>query len=141
MKKIGILIILSITFIACNTTVNNYTDTEKACITGIIESDSEAGKIRNYACEKQSLSQTIKDYTAHLNAMDFSDCPDGFSMAFKNHIKAWENIIAITSNHDKLRGEMHHLFDEISKSTDSAIFNKEVKAIWDTWALVEKEME
>ncbi len=141
MKRYNIFILISVSLFTCNNGSKNYTTIEKACINNVIELDSEAGEIRNHACEKQSLSQTIKDYVAHLNSMDFSSCPDSFSTAFKNHVKAWENIIVITGNHDKLRGEMHHLFDEISKSTDSAVFKKELKAIWDTWALVEKEIE
>ncbi|MDJ0645873.1 MAG: hypothetical protein QNJ57_07830 [Flavobacteriaceae bacterium] len=112
--------------------------TSEQCVTYILKKDDSLGTIRNHSCEKISLSTTIQQYTSSLNELDFSNCPEDFSKAFKDHISAWNEMTAITDRHDQLRGEMHDLFDIIEKSLDSTEFAARLKAIWDTWEPIEK---
>ncbi len=142
MKKI-IILVCSITIIACQnkSKSNNTKTTPSTCIQQVIAIDDSLGNIRNHACEKISLSQTIKNYSNALSKIDFSGCPTDFSESFHNHIRAWDDIIDVTNNHAHLRGEMHDLFDQIKESKDSTLFNSKVKSIWDTWADIEKNMQ
>lgn len=107
----------------------------------IIQKDAELGKIRNHACENQSLSRTIEDYIQALEKLSFQNCPEEFAIAFKKHIKAWDQIIPLTNEYPDLRGEMHQLFNIIGDTENGATFKAKVDEIWSTWALVEKEME
>lgn len=120
---------------------NNAPTLGKACIEKIIAADEKVGKIRNHACEKISMSQTIKNYVDALRKLDFSDCPTNFTKAFEKHINAWEKMIDITNKYPDMRGEMHDLFDELEKGEDSETFKPLLKAIWDTWDDIEKTME
>lgn len=113
----------------------------KECIEVILKKDDSLGTIRNHACEKISLSNTINQYTSSLNNLDFLNCPEDFKNAFQLHIKAWNDMTSITNNYDSLRGEMHTLFDEIESSKDSIIFKQKLKIIWDTWAVIEKRIK
>ena len=113
----------------------------KNCIDKIIKIDDSLGKIRNHECEKISLSQTITNYANSLNNLDFNDCPQHFKIAFKNHEQAWRNMISLTNNYSEIRGEMHNLFNQIEASKDSATFKPLLKNIWDTWSVIEKEIE
>ncbi|MBK7854771.1 MAG: hypothetical protein IPJ79_07555 [Bacteroidetes bacterium] len=47
---------------------NNLEDDKlnKECMNRVIALDDSLGKIRNHACEKISLSQSIKDYSAGM---------------------------------------------------------------------------
>ena len=107
------------------------------CEERILAEDSKLGKIRNYACERQSLSLTIHEYVQGLEALDFEACPAAFVTAFARHRRAWEAMIPVTDKHSELRGEMHDLFDQIALSADSTEYKTKLKAIWDTWAEVE----
>ena len=107
------------------------------CITNVFAQDDKLGKIRNHACEKISLSETIDNYVAGLEAVDFSNCPTAFHQAFVNHMDAWKKMSVVTSKYGDMRGEMHDLFDSIEKNKEDEEFPKRLKAIWDTWSIVE----
>ncbi len=113
----------------------------KNCMEQVIVADDKLGKIRNHACEKQSLNKTIEDYTLGLEQLDFTNCPNHFTLAFKEHIAAWKAIQPITTNYTTLRGEMHDLFKQIESGKDSVIFKQKVKAVWDTWYIIEATMK
>ncbi|NNC69658.1 MAG: hypothetical protein HKN90_02430 [Flavobacteriaceae bacterium] len=108
------------------------------CVDHIFKKDDSLGTVRNHTSEEISLSETIKRYTAALNHLDFSNCPDEFSAAFNEHIVAWNQMKDVTDRYSDLRGEMHDLFDVIDKSKDSSEFRAHLKAIWDTWEPIEK---
>ena len=107
------------------------------CIERIITKDSVLGSVRNTATKSLTLTETITNYTKALEELDFTDCPEQFTTAFKSHIEAWKNMKTLTVSHDTLRGEMHEVFKEIETSADSVIFKTLLKDIWDTWDLVE----
>jgi len=50
----------------------------KECIDYVIDTDKSLGAIRNHACEKKSLSETIDDYVHSLDNLSFSNCPPIF---------------------------------------------------------------
>lgn len=136
MKNIVLLIGLCLFHIHCF-----GQKTENDCIKHVIATDSNFGKIRNHACEQQSLSETIEEYANNLNKIDFSNCPKSFTKAFHEHIKTWEALLPIVKKHPNLRGEMHDLFKIIEKGNDAEVFKKLVQDIWSTWAIIEQEME
>ncbi|MCB0544193.1 MAG: hypothetical protein H6575_05330 [Lewinellaceae bacterium] len=113
----------------------------KACMDSIIAFDSRVGTIRNHACEKQSLSKTITEYTEALENADFAACPVAFKNAFLKHIQAWRNALAVTDKYPELRGEMHDLFNKIESGDDGPVFKTLVADIWATWADIEKVMK
>ena len=109
------------------------------CVDRIFQKDSVLGDIRNYASEKISLSETIDNYTNGLQSLDYTDCPDKFRSAFQEHIQAWLNIKIVSDNYPSLRGELHDIFAELEKSSDSIAFKSLVKQIWDSWKMVEEQ--
>ena len=121
-----------------NPDAKNITDD---CIKMIITADDSLGSVRNNACREISLSQTIINYTAGLESLDFSNCPKPFSDAFQSHIKAWNNMLKETDNYPDLRGEMHDLFDQIKAGSDSTKFKILEAEIWSTWSAVEEAMK
>lgn len=134
-------------FCACsnpNTTTSSTEATapsvEKVCINKVIEVDAILGAARNHACEKISLSQTIKEYSKGIDNIDFAQCPKKFTTAFKKHQTAWLNMLMITDKYPDLRGEMHDLFKQLEETQDAERFKILLKDIWDTWAEVEQEM-
>ena len=108
-------------------------------ISTILTRDGELAAIRDHACEDTTLSATIRQYVAGIDALDFSGCPAEFTGAFRRHRDAWENSIAFFGQFDSLRGEMHLLFETIERGGESqkAAYEKELKAIMDTWSEVE----
>lgn len=114
---------------------NHYTE----AIRTILARDSELAAIRDHACEDTALSATIRQYVAGIDAIDFSGCPAEFTGAFRRHRDAWENSIPFFGQFDSLRGEMHVLFNTIAESGENqkAAYEKELKAIMDTWGEVE----
>ncbi|WP_418603117.1 hypothetical protein [Hwangdonia sp.] len=135
------VLVLIFVLIGCKQKEKNHAVANKDCIEKIIKTDDSLGTIRNYECEKISLSQTISNYANSLNNLDFTGCPEQFKTAFKNHEQAWRNMMVLTNNYPELRGEMHDLFDTIKTGKDSAAFNPLLKNIWDTWAIIEKEIK
>ena len=138
-------IILIFTFLTLPLACSNSSHKEIAnssdnCVKTIIAIDDSLGKIRNHQCEEISLSETIKNYTASLRSLDYSQCPQSFSNAFMSHIDAWNNVIEVTDKYSDLRGEMHELFDQIKQTSDSTQFKSLVAEIWNTWADIEKEI-
>lgn len=133
-----LLMFLSVLSLSACVKVNSSEGKLLSCVDVILKKDSELGEIRNHACEKISLSKTIDEYVSSLEKLDYSTCPESFTNAFKNHRSAWIDTKQITNRYPELRGEMHDLFDEINKTSDSTEFKKLVKGIWDTWAEVEK---
>lgn len=113
---------------------------ELKCMEYIINKDDSLGKVRNYACEKIPLSNTIEQYVTSVQELDFSNCPGNFSLAFENHINAWEAMKQVTNHFPNLRGEMHDLFDTIAQSEHKNTFDPLLKEIWDSWASVENAM-
>ncbi|MEW4923675.1 hypothetical protein [Algibacter sp. 2305UL17-15] len=107
------------------------------CINFILSQDDSLGRIRNHACKSISLSNTIDQYVASINNLDFKNCPKDFFHAFENHMNAWTGMKQVTDNFPDLRGEMHDLFDTIAKSKYKQTFDPLLKDIWDTWELVE----
>jgi len=108
------------------------------CINLVFEKDSILGAIRNHASEKISLSETINNYTNDLKSLDFNNCPEEFKSSFQNHIEAWLDIRKVTDKYPSLRGELHAIFADLEKSSDSTEFNILVKQIWATWEKVEE---
>ena len=127
-------------FLGCGVSSNSDQKSSKVCVESIIKKDSELGKVRNHACEKLSLSETIIEYTTALKQLDFSACEKEFEVAFSSHINAWENAVSITDKYPMLRGEMHDLFDKIELTSDSTEFKSLVASIWSTWGEVESAM-
>ena len=110
----------------------------KDCVGSVLQLDSIKGGIRNKASLGSPLSSAIKDYVSAVDSFDFSNCPERFSTAFKNHLDAWKEMLPVTDKHAGLRGEMHDLFKQIEHSADSVAFRLRLKKVWDTWAEVEK---
>ncbi len=144
-----LLIAFSILMLACNSSTpkNNTSSSHdstalgKECIKKVIALDDSLGTVRNHACETISLSETIQKYVQGMEAINYNNCPEAFSTAFKKHREAWTAMLSITDQYPDLRGEMHDLFDGIEKGKDAAIFKPLLKAIWDTWAEVENAMK
>lgn len=145
-----IIILCSNFFHSCNNGEANQKTTvllspqevaAKACVQRIIAYDEELGTIRNHACEKQSLSKTINEYVAALEAANFENCPSAFQSAFEQHIGAWKAMVTITDKYPDLRGEMHDLLEEIEETTDGKEMKALTKAVFDTWRVVENEMK
>lgn len=120
---------------------NEHAGLERACIENIIEKDSELGKIRNFNCEEMPMSEAINRYVKKLNSLDFSSCSKEFTAAFQKHIEAWLSFTQVSDRYPNLRGEMHDVFAEIEKSTDSLEFRRLEKQIWDSWKEVEDAIE
>ena len=139
LQKIYIVVLVLLATYSCQKTKKEkaIVRTSQECVAYIFKTDDSLGTVRNHSCEKISLSQTIKQYTAELNKLDFSNCPEDFSNAFEAHITAWDKMTEVTDRHNELRGEMHDLFDSIEKSTDSSEFKVRLKAIWNTWKPIE----
>ncbi len=116
-----------------STTTSNST----SCIEYIIAQDDSLGGVRNHACENISLAETILQYATAVEQLDYSNCPSGFEAAFRNHCKAWRQMIPFVEKYPDLRGEMHDLFDEFEVGKDTAEFRPLLKEVWDTWADVE----
>ncbi|KAA3625396.1 MAG: hypothetical protein DWQ02_21840 [Bacteroidetes bacterium] len=145
MKNLSPIIFLALAlFLAsCDSNVNKEpknteTVNSSSCIELTLKMDDSLGTVRNHACETISLSATIDQYVKELQSLDYKGCPDSFINSFDNHLDAWTKMIPLTDKYPGLRGEMHVLFDEIKAGTDSVEFNQKLKAIWDTWAEVEK---
>ena len=144
MKKLNLFyLFLFVSFLLFNCNNAQPADSEnspQSCIEKIIAEDEKFGKIRNHACEKQSLTQTVNDYTTALEGLNFSGCPDDFSNAFKSHIEAWKAVVPVTDKYPDLRGEMHDVFEIIEGGSDSMEFKALVADVWATWEDVEKAM-
>ena len=107
------------------------------CIRYILSQDDSLGKIRNEASFIMPLSASIHNYTSDLQALNYKLCPTDFTIAFNNHIKAWQEMIPTVDPYSEMRGEMHYLFKEI-ENLDPDQFNLALENIWDTWDVVEK---
>ncbi|MGB4845841.1 MAG: hypothetical protein WBP16_15355 [Ferruginibacter sp.] len=114
---------------------------EKTSMEMVIKMDDSLGKIRNHACETATLSQAITNYADEIGKLDFTQCPKVFKTAFAKHRQAWIDFRELSDKYPDLRAEMHDLFDELEKSTDSLLFKKLSKQIWDTWGDIEKAMK
>ena len=121
------------------TKLESVTDIEKTgCMESILKRDSVLGEIRNHASEQISLSETIDNYTNSLKSLDYSDCPDKFTIAFHEHIEAWLAVKKVSDKYPELRGELHVIFSELEKKKDSLEFKSFETKIFDTWKVVEK---
>jgi DNA phosphorothioation-dependent restriction protein DptG len=142
-KSIVICFLIGV-FISCNQydtkeqqETKGLTKVEQYCIQQVIDLDDSLGTIRNHACETISLSETIDQYAAAMDKINYKDCPEKFTEAFAKHREAWKAMKDVTDNYPELRGEMHTLFDQIEKGKDSSLFKPRLKNIWDTWGAVE----
>jgi hypothetical protein len=132
--------------LACNNAGNKGSETKLESVTGIkktecmesiLKKDSELGKIRNHSSEQISLSETIDNYTNSLKSLDYSECPDKFTIAFHEHIEAWLDVKKVSDKYPELRGELHVIFSELEKKKDSLEFKSLEVKILDTWEIVE----
>jgi len=148
MFKYLLLIAAILTFGACgsdakNATVQNETtavaDTDVAepvdqnCLTRIIALDKEQSTARNQATEKQSLSQTIEEYRAAMEKIDYTGCPAELEPAVQRHLEVWKNITEVTDKYPNRRGEMSALFKELEKGADGAQIKVFIQRSYDTW--------
>ncbi len=141
--KLRLPIILGLPWLlACgNPETSSSPAEQKECMARVIAIDDSLGKIRNHACERISLNETIDNYVTKVESINFQACPSDFSSSFKNHCRAWINAKEITGKYATLRGEMHDLFRQIESGKDSIEFKRLQKDIWDTWAAIEKAMK
>ncbi|MDX1912902.1 MAG: DUF4932 domain-containing protein [Saprospiraceae bacterium] len=112
--------------------------TQELCMQNVIALDDSLGRLRNHACERISMSETIKNYVSALESIPFNGCPANFADGFKQHCAAWLALLPFTDRHPELRGEMHVLFKQLETGHDGEAFKAGVKKVWDTWDLVEK---
>lgn len=130
---------------ACRNSSSSQADqpgpTPCACVSSVISADEVAGKTRNHACEKGSISQTIKDYAEAINSMDYSGCPLGFTQAMHTHADAWSKLLLITDHYPGKRGEMHDLFSILKAGPEGEAFSLLEDEVWATWEEVEKAAE
>lgn len=117
-----------------------HSDTSKACIARGIALDDSLGTVRNYTCERISLSETITQYVQGVEAVSFQDCPEEFTKAFQQHLEAWTQMIEVSDHYPDLRGEMQDLFDILEVSEHQDEFQPRLAAIWDAWKEVEGVM-
>ena len=139
--------ILILLVLSCNnaekkgnqTKLENVTDIkEAACMESILKRDSELGKIRNHSSEQISLSETIDNYTNSIKSLNYSSCPEKFTIAFHEHIEAWLDVKKVSDKYPELRGELHVIFSEIEKKKDSLEFKSLELKLFDTWKIVEE---
>jgi len=139
--------ILILLVLSCNNTVKRGNETKLESVTGIkkakcIESilkrDSELGEIRNHSSEQISLSETIDNYTNSIKSLDYSNCPNKFTIAFHEHIEAWLDIKKVSDKYPELRAELHVIFSELEKKKDSLEFKSLEVKLLETWKIVEK---
>ncbi|MCB0716277.1 MAG: hypothetical protein KDC06_09700 [Chitinophagaceae bacterium] len=134
-------------FIHCTTVKNanknksTQQENTASCVEFIMQQDDSLGAVRNHACKKISLSRAISQYVNAIEQLDFSRCPEEFSLAFQKHINAWKEMIKLTDQFPHLRGEMHTLFTTIAETKAKEKFAPLLKAIWDTWAEVENAQQ
>lgn len=114
---------------------------KKECIDSVIAIDDSLGKIRNHACERVSLSQSIRNYSAAIKKISYKDCPQSFKKAFEKHQQAWDAMVVVTDKYPQLRGEMHVLFKKLEEGNDAELFKPLLKEIWETWEEVEKAIK
>lgn len=112
---------------------------EADAVRSVLAQDDSLGTARNHAPETMPLTQSIRDYVAGLEAIDFSGCPEDFTTAFARHRAAWERSVDFFASFDELRGEMHDLFEQIRQGdADTRTRLESVEEdIWGTWAEVE----
>lgn len=115
------------------------TDTAAEAIQRILLADEQLAEHRNYACKDTTLSATIRQYVAGIDRLDFSDCPDDFTAAFRRHRDAWAASVDFFSQFDDRRGEMHELFAAIEAEggQQQAVYEAALQPIMDTWTPVD----
>lgn len=139
-----IVSLLAVAFACKNTEksspASNSEHTYAEAIRTIFAEDDRVATIRNHACEDTTLAETVRQYVAAIDAMDFSRCPADFTLAFKKHRDAWANTLSFFTDFDTLRGEMHELFAVIEDESpeQKAALEKISRPIGDTWMEVEK---
>ncbi len=111
------------------------------CMAEAIALDDSLGYIRNHACETLPLSQSIRQYAAAIESIDFRGCPEPFSAGFKKHAAAWLALLPVTDQYPDLRGEMHTLFKQLESGRHAEQFKPLVKSVWDTWGEIEEAMK
>ena len=112
-----------------------------ACIDRVLAIDDSLGAIRNQASHNIPLGHVVRVYVRDLERVDFDACPEEFTLSYKEHVKAWKDMLPVLDKHDDLRGEMHDLFDQLEKGPGATKFRVRLDAIWSTWDKVEKAKE
>ncbi len=135
----SILLIVAVALCGC---ADKSKQSQIAAIKSVLAQDSKLGEARDQGCESAPMAETIKTYVAALDQIEFSECPDDFTAAFKRHRDAWENLASFFTSYDTLRGEMPDLFSIIRESGDESRASLEQieKQIWGTWGHVEAAM-
>lgn len=116
---------------------------QRMAIQKVYEIDGVLAKQRDHLPENNSLAFAISSYVLGLDSIDYSQCPDEFAEAYKNHRDAWNDSIAFFKNHDELRGEMHALMEKL-RQQDTAVSREletKLKKVKDTWTEVESIAE
>lgn len=119
------------------------TSTAKQAIDRVLNMDALISQQRNLATHHVPIADAIRIYLTGLDAIDFEDCPQGFTSAFRKHRDSWEKSLAFFESHADLRGEMHDVLDKIrEKGTDAATaLDGHFKHIMDTWSEVESNQQ
>lgn len=128
---------------ACATPAPSKLPRAAAAIRTVLEADTELGSVRNHAPESMPLAEAVRAYVRGLDAIDFDECPPDFTAAFRRHRDAWQESIPYFEEHDRMRGELHDLFDKIRAVSVEARMGIESieKSIWGTWAEVEAAVD
>ncbi len=105
----------------------------------VLEIDRVLAAQRNQMPQTLPPADAIDAYVTGLAAIDFTNCPQDFADAYEKHRQAWAAAIPLLKEHSQLRGELHHLFDQM-RQLDPAVgeqLNSHLQSISDTWSDVE----
>ncbi len=108
----------------------------------VMEIDRVLAAQRDEMPESLPVADAVASYVSGLAAINFDECPDDFTDAYRRHRQAWEESIPFLKEHPQLRGEMHGLFDEI-RQMDKSIseqLDRHLQAIGESWSDVETAM-
>lgn len=140
-----VIIFISLLVFGCNghnkkndSSASDVERKRKDCVKQIFEKDSIFGNIRNHDSEKISISEAIHNYSKNLKSLNYSNCPEKFETAFRNHIDAWIDFRKVSDKYPLLRGELHDIFAIMEKSKDSTEFKSRLDQILETWKIVEE---
>lgn len=121
-----------VAFCGCSGQVSN----QKAAIQHVIDKDSELAKKTYDGSAFSESSGGIRSYVDEAGAMEFSNCPPAFKLAYLRHLEAWSRTAdALDSYQLKLWANAMSLSPtspNLRENLDSA--EKEIR---DTWHVVE----
>ncbi|MGI9517810.1 MAG: DUF6265 family protein [Pirellulaceae bacterium] len=113
----------------------NYAD----AILNVYAMDALLARQRDQLPHDSTLEIAVRSYVRGLDTIDFSECPDDFAKAYREHRDAWAASEEFFAQCDELHGEMHQLLDQIREAGGAKAeeLEKHWGAIFDTWARVE----